>query len=227
MKSGKRNFLYMLLLSLGLLFAMTFPEDALARRGGFGGGRSFRSSRSSNWKSSKSRSSSAWSKKSKSISSTRGKTKMPTGLNKTQAKAFKQPKSDKALYKKAKQQGTVFNNRAGAKNAFSKKYGSQYTSKYNKQPGKRPNHIPANTTVDGRKHRVDYNPQYGGYGYMGAGGNWMMYSVVRDVAMMSMLMGHHGYYYGAAPMGGGGGMFNGLVVIIIIVILAMLFRPRL
>jgi len=86
MKSGQRNLIYMLLLSLGMLFAMTFPEEALARRGGgFGGGRSFRSSRSSNWKSNKSRSSSAWSKKSKTINSTRGKTKMQTGLKVIQA----------------------------------------------------------------------------------------------------------------------------------------------
>lgn len=227
MKSGQRNLIYMLLLSLAMLFAMTFPEEALARRGGgFGGGRSFRSSRSSGWSSSKSKSSSAWSKKSKTISSTRGKTKMQTGLNKTQAKAFKQPKSDKALYKKAKQQGTVFKNRDAAKDAFNKKYGSQYTSKYDKQPNQRPNHIPETAEIDGKRYRVDYNPQYGGYGYMGAGGSWMMYSVVRDMAMMSLLMGHHGYYYGAPPMAGGG-MFSGLMVIVIIVILAMIFRPRL
>jgi len=205
-------------MTMAFIFSFVIPEDIFARRGGFGGGRSFRSSRMSSWKSSRSKS--TWAKKSSKTMSKRG-----TSTSRSLSKA------DRTLYKKAKANGTVFKSRADAKRSFQKKYGQKYSSSYAKEPTKRPDHIPRTTSVDGRKHNVEYNQRHGGYGYWGPGGGWVAYSVMRDMVMLNMLMGHRHYYYGAAPGayhgGYGGSLFSGFFVIIIIVILAVLLRPRL
>ena len=57
-----------------------------------------------------------------------------------------------------------------------------------------------------------------------------MYSVTRDVAMMSLLMNRHGYYYGAAPGAyySPGPSFLGPLVMLALVGFAVssLFRSR-
>lgn len=220
MKRLKTARFILILLSFAIGFSTVFPEDAFARRGGFGGGRAF-SSRSSSW-GTKSRAKSAWSSQtSRKMKSQRGS--IASGRSKAQMK------TDKALYQKAKTQGTAFKNRADAKKSFSQGFGSQYGSKYAAKPAAKPDHIPATTKVDGRDYPVDYNPQYGGYGYFGPGRNWVAYSVMADVVVMNTLMRRHQYYYGAAPgvyYGSFGGFRTGLYVVIGIVIFAIFLRPR-
>ena len=209
MMKHKRYYVLVLLMTSLFAASILFPEEVLARRGmgGFrGGGRSFSKSRSSSWGSTKSR----------KLQSQRGR-------------QSPRSKADKALYNKAKSQGTVFSNRAGAKKAFTSKYRKKYDSRYTSKPSTRPDHIPKSTKIDGRTTPVSYNQQYGGYGYYGAGGRWMLYSVMADAAMMGVLMNRHHYYYGASPgmyQRGGGSSFSGLFVVGVIVFLVIIMRRR-
>lgn len=215
-------------LVVALILSLAIPEEGFSRRGGFGGG-GFRSSRS--------RSASSWGNRSKAKSTWGSKPKR-TSSRGTSSKIARSTtgrgsKADKALYQKAKANGTTFKTRKEAQSSFQKNHGSKYPSKYSQQPSQRPSHIPNKTTVDGRNVDVTYNRAQGGYGYYSPGGGWMMYSVVRDVTMMSMLMGHHGYYYGGPPgEGGGGGMmagfFGGIFSLLrgAFVIMAIVFLAR-
>ena len=106
--------------------------------------------------------------------------------------------TDRAAYQKAKAAGTTYRTRTDAQKGFMSKHGSQYGSKYGSKPAQRPSHIPQSTQVNGKAAPVTYSAQHGGYGYQGGSG-WMMYSVGRDVAMMSLLMNRHSYYYGGVP----------------------------
>ena len=90
-------------------------------------------------------------------------------------------------------QGTVFTSKSDAQAAFKKNYGSQYGSKYGTEPKTRPTHIPQSTTVDGKTVNINYNPQYGGYGYTNGLGTFILYDALSDAAMMSMLMSNHNY----------------------------------
>lgn len=103
--------------------------------------------------------------------------------------------ADKKLADKAKKQGTSFKDRKAATSNFKEKYSKQYTSKYATKPATRPSHIPQSTTVDGKTYNVTYNQQYGGYGYMGPLGTWIMYDMFTDAIMMNMMMRQHGYYH--------------------------------
>ncbi len=176
---------YVFALTAFLTLSLVLPEEALSRRGGFGGGRSF-GSRSSSW-GSRSSKKSAW-------GSQRSSRKLSG-----RSSARSMSKTDKALYQKASAKGTVFKSRASAKRSFEKNYGQKYSSNYTKKPGTRPNHIPKTTSVNDRKYNVGYNQSYGGYGYIGPGGGWVMYSVMRDAAMLSLLMNRNDYYYGQQP----------------------------
>ncbi|MDP8239518.1 MAG: hypothetical protein P9X24_10550 [Candidatus Hatepunaea meridiana] len=215
----KKSRLFIILLTIVLGLFLILPDDAFSRRGGFGGGRSFRSSsRSSGWKSSRSRSKSAWSSsKSKKMTSRRG------------TKSLAQSKKDQALYKKAKKNGTTYKSRAEAKKGFNKKYGKQYSSTYDSKPAKRPGHIPQSTKVKGKSYPVNYNPQHRGYGYYGSSGSWIMYSMMTDAVMMSMLMNRHHYYGGEPPMyrsGYGGSFWSGFWVFFIIIFFSIIWRNR-
>ena len=209
MMKHKKSYILVLLMTSLFAASILFPEEIFARgrMGGFrGGGRSFGKSRSSSWGSSKTR----------KMQSQRGR-KSPRS------------KADKALYNKAKSQGTVYKSRTDAKKAFSSKHGQKYDSRYSAKPSKRPDHIPKTTKANGRTTPVSYNQQYGGYGYYGAGGRWMLYSVMADAAMMGVLMNRHSYYYGASPgmhQRGGGSHFSGLFVIGVIVFLVIIMRRR-
>ena len=216
MKSVKKLFNSIFLLSLLIILSAVFPEDLLARRGG-----GFRMSRSSGWGSSRSLSKSAFSSKSRKMRSNRSSSSRKLGRG---------GKSDQKLYNKAKANGTAFRTRDAAKSSFQQKHGKQYGSSYKQKPAKRPEHIPQNTSVNGRQYPVSYNRGYGGYGYMGPGGGWVAYSVMRDMMMMSMLMDRHNYYYGDAPGEGGyrkrrsSGL--GMFVFFGIIAFAIFMRPR-
>ena len=217
MKKMNRSRNFVLLLAIFFFGSLIVPEEGYSRRGGFGGGmRSM--GRSASWGKSRSTARSGWdSSKGKRMGSQRGQ---------TSAKS----KADRALYQKAKSKGTAFKSRADAKQSFEKQYGQQYSSKFDKKPAVRPNHIPQNTKVDGKTTPVNYNPQFGGYGYYGPGGRWMMYSAMADVAMLGMLMNRHSYYYGEPPGAYGGrsrGNWGGLMVFMVIIFLAVIMRPRL
>ena len=136
---------------------------------------------------------------------------------------------DRAGYQKAKAAGTTYRTRGESQKAFMSKHGNQYRSTYKAKPAQRPSHIPQSTQVSGRAVPVTYSAQSGGYGYHMPGRGWMMYSVGRDVAMMSLLMGRHNYYYGAAPGGSGSSIFGTIVMIAIIGFAASFLlqsRPR-
>ncbi len=204
MKWSNKTLVFIYTLAIAFVLSITFPEEALSRRGGFGGG-GFRSSRGSKV--------SSWGSRSKSKSSTWGnKAKGTRSARNASSTTGKGSKADKALYQKASANGTAFKTRSDATKSFQTKYGSQYPSRYSTQPATRPSHIPQKTKVDGKNYDVSYSRNNGGYGYYGPSGAWMAYSVVRDVTMMSMLMNNHGYYYGGAPGSrGGGGFFYALI----------------
>ena len=138
------------------------------------------------------------------------------------------------LYDKAKANGTSYASPAKAQSAFKSKMASdpkmksQYTSKYTSQPTTRPSHIPSSyKDAGGVSRNIGYNQQYGGYGYMGPSGSWIMYDMMLDGMMMNQMMGHHGYYGGHAPMyapvhhGGGGGFLAVLGTIILLIFIGV------
>ena len=205
-----------------LLSLLLVADDAFARRGGFGGGRSFssRSFSSSRGFSSRSSARSWGSTRStrQSLSGSRGATARSNtrGVNTSQ-------------YQRARANGTTFQTRQQAQQAFVGRNSSQYPSRFSSQPSSRPAHIPQNTRVDGRNVNVTYNSGLGGYGYLHPTlGTWVLYSAMADAAMLGVLMSNRGYYYGPPPGayygGRPSGFWTGLMVIAII--LAVYFVMR-
>ncbi len=127
---------------------------------------------------------------------------------KAKASASKGSKADKALYEKAKRNGTSYKTRGEATKSFKSKMTSQkradgqskYSSKYTSKPANRPSHVPASTMSGGNTYNISYNQGYGGYGYMGALGAWVMYDAMSDRVMVNSMMRNQGYHYGAAPV---------------------------
>jgi hypothetical protein len=119
--------------------------------------------------------------------------------------------------------------KAEAQKVFAERHASKYTAKYASEPTTRPSHIPQSTVgSDGASHNVTYNHVYGGYGYMGPGG-WVMYDVMRDTMMLSMLMSHH---HDTVVVSGGhsgvthvhhGNINGGIIFLFIIVGLGIVF----
>lgn len=132
-----------------------------------------------------------------------------TGRDATKSTTTKSP-ADKALYEKAKMQGTSFKTRDEAVKDFQTKNAGKYTNKFTSEPATRPSYIPSTTMVGGHSYTVIYNPGMGGYGYYN-GATWIMYDAMRDAAMMGMLMNQNHYYYGPAP---GMGFFTFLYIIL-------------
>ncbi|MBZ0264407.1 hypothetical protein K8I28_07035 [bacterium] len=187
----RKSYIAILILVLAFIVSTVLPLDALAKRGGGrrSGGGSRRSASKSWGAKKKSTTNKSWSKSNKKTA------KSSTGGSKT----------DRALYRKAKQSGKVFKTRDAAKKDFMSKYGDQYSTKFPNKPSTRPDYVPQNTTLgDGRKVAVDYYPQHGGYGYM-QDGRFRLYNALGDVAMLSLLMRNHNYYYGPRPMMSGFG----------------------
>ena len=138
--------------------------------------------------------------------------------------------------------GTTFSDRSSAVSNFKTQYGSQYTNRFSSEPATRPSWVPNSYTVGGRNVTVIYNRSYGGYGYYGPTGAWMMYDIFADTVMLDAMMRQRSYYYGAPPpayYGGPGttvvyGGFGGwllsflvlvLFILIIVAIIRSMFRP--
>jgi len=217
-------------------------------RGGSRGGGSFRSSPSrsrsggsSGWGSgSKSRNStkstpkkkSTWgTKKKDNISGSRNKkntiTKKSTAKKTAVKKTTKRKlsKADKKLAEKAKKSGKYHKTRKAAREDFKKKNAKKYTSKYATKPATRPAHIPQSTMVNGVSVNIGYNAGFGGYGYMGVGGRWIMYDMMSDMVMMDMMMNRTGYVVASdlgrpVPIRGPGYfLLNFLYLIIVLIVL--------
>jgi len=187
---GSWLFVVLVALAVGLV-----NEDVFARGGSRSSGSrsSFRSSRSSSASRSRSTakpskpSGSSWGKKS---------TKTAKPVSKADKAAYNKKMT---AYNKAKASGKTFSTRADAMKDFKSKNAGKYTSKFSSQPSKRPDYIPQSTSVGGKTYNVTYNSSYGGYGYMGPSGAWIMYDAMADAAMMSVLMNRQGYYVGGPP----------------------------
>ena len=211
-----------LLVMAATLCLLLVADDAFARRGGFGGGRSFSSRGFSSSRSFSPRSSTrAW-------GSNRSTTRQSLSGSRATARSNTRGVSN-SQYQRARANGTTFQTRQQAEQAFVSRNASQYPSRYSSQPGTRPGHIPQTTRVDGRNVNVTYNTGLGGYGYLHPTlGTWVLYSAMADAAMLGLLMSNRGYYYGPAPGGyyGGrpSGFWTGLMVIAII--LAVFFVMR-
>lgn len=173
-------------------------------RGSSGGGRSFNSSRSigGSWGGSKS-SGSSWGKSSTSKSSGSSwgsRTTAPKATSKSPSSS----KTSSALSRQQKvtqktTQLSAVKKQEAAKTSLSKmksdpKIASQYKSTYATQPATRPEYIPQTYKSGGNTYNISYNSGYGGYGYMGPGGSWMMYDVMSDMAMYSYLSHRHPTY---------------------------------
>lgn len=226
MRLNKRTWWSLFVLMLGLLIAV--PGDAFAQRRGGGSRRSSPSRSRSTSKpraaKSKARPKAAapkrGSKTGKASNKNKwGSSKKKAGASKPKKKATK---ADQKAYDRAKAKGTVFKDRKSASADFKKKNAAKYTSTYASQPASRPGHIPASYASGGTTYNISYNQGYGGYGYMGVGGSWIMYNAMGDVAMASYYnrqMTSAGYHYGPRPVVGmGGGMivlmvFAGVVVV--------------
>jgi hypothetical protein len=232
-------------LTVALVFVVSLGGEVFARgssgRSSGGSSRSFsssssRSSSAAPTTSSSPSSSSSWGGKSSSggltTSGTRGvkpTEPSPTTSSSKPGTASKatMSKADKALYEQAKTKGTAFKTQDEAVNAFKQQNQSKYNSQFTSEPTRRPDYIPQTyTSSSGASHSVVYRPELGGYGYYDSSlGRWMLYSVMADAAMTSMLMHNHGYYYGAPPgayYGGGGGLtWIGMFILIAFVVAAL------
>lgn len=206
-----------------VLVLLLAADDLFARRGGFSMGRSFssrgfsstRSFSARSWGSSRARSGTATRQ---SLSGTRS----ATARSNTRSVSS-------AQYQRARANGTTFQTRQQAQQAFVSRNSGQYPSRYASQPSSRPGHIPQTTRVDGRNVNVTYNTGLGGYGYLHPTlGTWVLYSAMADAAMLGVLMSNRGYYYGPPPGayygGRPSGFWTGLAVIGII--LAVYFVMR-
>lgn len=213
-----------LLLAAVALTLLLVADEAFARRGGFSMGRSFSSrgfsaasrsvSRGSLWGSSRARTGTTTRQ---SLSGTRASARTNTrGVSNAQ-------------YQRARANGTTYQTRQQAEQAFVSRNSGQYPSRYSSQPSSRPAHIPQTTRVDGRNVNVTYNTGLGGYGYLHPTlGTWVLYSAMADAAMLGVLMSNRGYYYGPAPGayygGRPSGFWTGLAVIGIIVAVYLVMR---
>ena len=177
-----------------LTFGVTdfFDATAYARRGGGFRSSSSRSTstRSSSWGSSTRRTTTSRTSKwrsSTSSSAARG--------SRSQAQTPRRTAADQKLYEKAQASGTAFSSKSAATTAFKSKYGSKYTARFDSRPATRPDYIPQSTLVGGRTYNIQYNRQYGGYGYMGPSRTWIMYDAMADAVMLNSLMSRNYYYY--------------------------------
>lgn len=215
MKIFNTKWFAVILLTIGFVI----PEIVNARGFSSGGRSSFSSSRSSSWGRSSSYSSSKSSNSGWGSSSSRSSSKPSYTSSRSvttqsaPSKATIQQKrseiakqrstyvekqlkpADKQLYTAAKKNGTSFKSKADAQKAFKEKYATQYTSKYATKPATRPSHIPSTYSTGGKTYNVTYNSSYGGYGYMGPSGSWIMYNAMADAVMYDTLMRRHNYYY--------------------------------
>lgn len=146
------------------------------------------SSSKSNWGTSNS--SSSFSSKSSTTSTAR-----PSSSTTSQSATH----ADTRTYEIAKSSGKAFTTKSEALEHFKKTEASKYTTTFKTEPKTRPTYIPKTYSVGGQNVNIVYHN--GGYGYYHpVTHTWMEYSVMHDMAMMSMLMGNHGYYVGSPPV---------------------------
>ncbi len=189
-----------MLTALILGVCVLVPDMDTADAKGRGGSRSSaRSSPSRSRTPTRSPSRTRSTKPSRSSSARSGSNRSSSASRKATKPTRTASKADKALAAKAKKNGTSFKNKKAATADFKKKNATKYKSKYASKPATRPSHIPSTTSVGGKNVNVTYNVNNGGYGYMGAGGSWMAYNAMADVAMMSVLMRSSGYHYAGMP----------------------------
>lgn len=100
-------------------------------------------------------------------------------------------------------QGTAFKTKEEAVTAFKTKHANDYNTKFSSEPSKRPDYIPMTTQIGGREVPVQYDSRQGGYGFLDTNGKWRTYEVIRDVAMLGLLMHRDNYAYGPPPGYGG------------------------
>ncbi len=217
-------------LIIALVGCLAIPDNVFAQRRRGGGSRS---SGGSSWGSKPKASKPRASKPRPKASKPKPKASKPKaskskkdnkgwGSSKKAKPSKKQTKTDQAAWDKSKKGGKQFadtpKGRKAATEKFRKNNASKYNSKYDRKPTQRPSHIPSSTSSGGVTYNVTYNQGYGGYGYMGSGGRWMMYDAMADVAMMSMLMRNNGYMFGTRPVYVSSGVGAGTVVLTIFIL---------
>jgi hypothetical protein len=176
------------MLVVGMLAVMSFAftaEDVLARRSGGGGFKS--SPRSAPRSAPRVRTAPKVRRAPKATPAKKRTTQKRT------ATAPKRTAAQQKSFETAKKNGTSFKTKSAASTAFKQKHYAKYPAKYASKPATRPAHVPQSTSVGGVNYNVSYNAGYGGYGYMGAGGRWMMYDAMTDVIMLNMLMSRNHY----------------------------------
>lgn len=108
--------------------------------------------------------------------------------------------SQRGLYESAASNGTLFQSRAAAAEAFRGKYAQNYTSSFASEPASRPSYIPSTAFVGGRTVNIVYSPTLGGYGYYHPSlGRWILYDALAD-SVLDQVMYDRGYYWGSAPV---------------------------
>lgn len=171
-------------IALCILFAGV--ADFAEAKGGRGGGFSSRSSSSSR----------SWSSSRPSIKATPSRSTPRPAVKSAPSSTTVRPGIKTASPVKTTQQSRAKARESFiAKNKAETKPGGKYTSQYKTEPAKRPSHIPETYSKDGKTYNVTYNQNQGGYGYWSGGGpglgTFMMYDMMSDMAMISMLSASH------------------------------------
>ncbi len=201
MRLNKRSNSWWTLLVIMFALPLAVPVDAFAqKRGG--------SRRSSTRRSTPKRSAPKAPSRAKPKASTKRGGKTGEASNKGKfgsstkkaGKSKKATKADKKVREKAKANGTYFKDRKSASADFKTKNAAKYGSTYATKPTTRPGHIPPTYVGSGgTTYNISYNQGYGGYGYMGPLGTWMVYNAMADAAMgpyYNRQMASAGYDYG-------------------------------
>jgi hypothetical protein len=225
---------------LAFLVTTAVPAEAFGQRGG-SRSRSVSKPKSQPKKTTSSNKNKNWNKDSKKSdkattgnnrNSGWGSKRGSTQPRMTKAEAKQKTAAEKALHDRAKKNGTHFNDRKSATDAFKKNKGAEisqkYPTKFNSEPSTRPDYIPRSTTVGGNTYNVTYNQSHGGYGYMDALGTFIVYDMLTDAAFMNTQMRQYGYAYGQPQVyhasGGGFGIIGilltlvGVIVVVVIIV---------
>ena len=213
-------------------FLIVAPEDAFGQKRGRSRSSSS-SSRSTSKSKPKPRTKAASPKRGKAGGKASAKKGQFGSSTKKAGKSKKTTKADVKAFEKAKASGKAFDNRKGAMGKFSKDPANtkKYTSSYATKPTTRPGHIPPTYRGSGgTTYNISYNQGYGGYGYMGSLGTWIVYNAMADAAMGSYYdrqMMSAGYHVGPRPIVATGfGMGTIVIAAFALLVIAMVVIPR-
>lgn len=227
---NKRNPSLFLCLIIAFVATISFPADAFGQRGGRSGGFRSSPSRSAPAKPSRSKSATASKNQSRSDKATPtnngkswGSSKSATPNKQAAAAKKRQTAADRALHDRAKKQGTHFQSRQQATEAFTKTKGPKLRQKhpvtFDKEPATRPSYIPQTHTAGGTTYNVTYNQDRGGFGYTDALGMFILYDVMTNDSFVNNQMKSSGYAYGPPPKSGVNvAIVVGVIIFIIYVI---------